>query len=30
LGVGFSYRFGSIRNSIVNPRFKGLSYSINF
>lgn len=29
LGVGFSYRFGSIMNSIVNPRFKGLSYSIN-
>lgn len=30
LGVGFSYRFGSIMNNIVNPRFKGLSYSINF
>lgn len=30
LGVGFSYRFGSINNSIVNPRFKGLSYSVNF
>jgi hypothetical protein len=29
LGVGFSYRFGSILNSIVNPRFKGLSYSVN-
>ncbi|HWJ92868.1 MAG TPA: hypothetical protein VNR87_17255 [Flavisolibacter sp.] len=29
LGVGFSYRFGSILNNIVNPRFKGLSYSIN-
>jgi hypothetical protein len=29
LGVGFSYRFGSIMNNIVNPRFKGLSYSIN-
>lgn len=29
LGVGFSYRFGSILNSIVNPRFKGLSYSIS-
>jgi hypothetical protein len=29
LGFGFSYRFGSIMNSIVNPRFKGLSYSIN-
>jgi len=30
LGFGFSYRFGSISNSIVNPRFKGLNYSINF
>jgi hypothetical protein len=30
LGFGFSYRFGSIANSIVNPRFKGLSYSVNF
>ncbi len=30
LGVGFSYRFGSIRNSIVNPRFKGLNYSVSF
>lgn len=29
LGVGFNYRFGSIMNSIVNPRFKGLNYSIN-
>lgn len=29
LGVGFSYRFGSILNNIVNPRFKGLNYSIN-
>ena len=29
LGVGFSYRFGSIMNSIVNPRFRGLNYSIN-
>ncbi|HVG41170.1 MAG TPA: hypothetical protein VM888_06115 [Chitinophagaceae bacterium] len=29
LGVGFSYRFGSILNNIVNPRFRGLSYSIN-
>ena len=28
--VGCSYRFGSIQNSIVNPRFKGLSYSINY
>lgn len=30
LGIGFSYRFGSILNNIVNPRFKGLNYSINF
>lgn len=30
LGVGFSYRFGSVQNSVVNPRFRGLSYSINF
>jgi len=30
MGVGFSYRFGSVLNSIVNPRFRGLSYSINF
>ncbi len=30
MGIGFSYRFGSVLNSIVNPRFKGLSYSINF
>ncbi len=30
MNVGFSYRFGSIHNSIVNPRFKGLSYSINY
>lgn len=30
LGLGFSYRFGSILNNIVNPRFKGLNYSINF
>jgi hypothetical protein len=30
LGFGFSYRFGSIKNSIVNPRFKGLNYSVNF
>ncbi len=29
LGIGFSYRFGSILNNIVNPRFRGLSYSIN-
>lgn len=30
LGFGFSYRFGSVNNSIVNPRFKGLNYSVNF
>lgn len=30
LGFGFSYRFGSVANSIVNPRFKGLSYSVSF
>lgn len=30
MGVGFSYRFGSVMNNIVNPRFRGLSYSINF
>lgn len=30
LGIGFSYRFGSILNNIVNPRFRGLNYSINF
>jgi hypothetical protein len=30
LGVGFSYRFGSILNNFINPAFKGLSYSINF
>jgi len=30
VGMGFSYRFGSIRNSIVNPRFKGLNYSVSF
>lgn len=29
LGIGFSYRFGSILNNIVNPRFRGLNYSIN-
>jgi hypothetical protein len=29
-GVGFSYRFGSIYNSQVNPTFKGLNYSLNF
>ncbi len=29
MGVGFSYRFGSVLNNIVNPRFRGLCYSIN-
>lgn len=29
LGVGFSYRFGSKYNDIVNPIFKGMSYNIN-
>jgi hypothetical protein len=30
LGVGFSYRFGSILNNYINPAFRGLNYSINF
>jgi hypothetical protein len=30
VGVGFSYTFGSIYNSQVNPTFKGLSYNFNF
>lgn len=30
LGFGFSYRFGSISNSIVNPRFRGLNYSVSW
>ncbi|MBC7884087.1 MAG: hypothetical protein H7X99_01330, partial [Saprospiraceae bacterium] len=30
MGVGFSYTFGSIFNSQVNPTFKGLNYSLNF
>lgn len=30
MGVGFSYRFGSIYNSQVHPTFKGLNYSLNF
>jgi hypothetical protein len=30
LGMGISYRFGSIMNNIINPRFKGLNYSISF
>lgn len=29
LGLGFSYRFGSILNNIVKPRLLGLSYSIS-
>jgi Protein of unknown function, DUF481 len=30
LGVGFSYRFGSIFNTAVHQTFKGLNYSLNF
>ncbi len=30
VGVGFSYTFGSIFNSQVNPTFRGLNYSLNF
>jgi hypothetical protein len=30
LGVGVSYRFGSILNNFINPAFRGLNYSINF
>ncbi len=30
MGIGFSYSFGSIYNSQVNPTFKGLNYSLNF
>ncbi len=30
VGMGFSYRFGSIYNSQVHPTFKGLNYSLNF
>jgi hypothetical protein len=30
LGMGFSYRFGSIFNNAVNQTFKGLNYSVNF
>ncbi len=29
-GVGFSYTFGSIYNSQVNPTFRGLSYGLSF
>jgi hypothetical protein len=29
-GVGFSYTFGSIYNSQVNPTFRGLNWGINF
>lgn len=29
LGIGFSYRFGSILNNFINPAFRGLNYSIN-
>ena len=28
-GIGVRYQFGSQRNSIVNPRFNGLNYSIS-
>lgn len=30
VGVGFSYTFGSIFNSQVNPTFRGLNYNLNF
>ena len=30
MGMGFSYRFGSIYNSQVHPTFKGLNWSLNF
>ncbi|MBK9686854.1 MAG: hypothetical protein IPO65_03500 [Saprospiraceae bacterium] len=30
VGIGFSYTFGSIYNSQVNPTFRGLNYSISF
>jgi hypothetical protein len=30
VGMGFSYRFGSIYNSQVHPAFKGLNWSLNF
>ncbi len=30
VGMGFSYRFGSIYNSQVHPTFKGLNWSLNF
>jgi hypothetical protein len=29
VGIGFSYRFGSILNNYINPAFRGLNYSIN-
>lgn len=29
-GVGFSYTFGSIYNSQVNPTFRGLNWGLNF
>ncbi len=28
--AGISYRFGSTKNNVVNPIFRGLSYSVNF
>jgi hypothetical protein len=30
VGMGFSYRFGSIFNSQVHPTYKGLNWSLNF
>lgn len=30
MGIGFSYTFGSIFNSQVNPTYKGLNYNISF
>ena len=29
-GIGFSYSFGSIYNSQVNPTYRGLSYNLSF
>lgn len=29
-GVGISYQFGSKFNNVINPAFKGLSWSLNF
>ena len=30
MGIGFSYKFGSIYNSQVHQTFKGLNYNLNF